>query len=273
MRYLSFAVFVYAFAPTIALSEDPILKPTQSRELFTSGTHGYHTFRIPAIIATKKGTLLAFCEGRKNSRSDTGDIDLVYRRSVDGGKTWSKLKVLWDDGPNTAGNPCPVVDQSNGRIWLPMTWNNGKDPQRKIQNKTSIDTRRVYHHVLRRRRRNLGETERDYQVREEARLDVVRHGTGQRHSDSTREIQRPTGDSLRPQRRRRREKPPPVALPVQRRSRQALEDQRIARRQHQRMRRRRAKRRPIDAQHAELSRERIAGRSHIRKTAGIRGRR
>ena len=138
------ALFLTLTSFSLTVADDKPLKPVLSTDLFTSGTHGYHTFRIPAVIATKKGTLLAFCEGRKNSRSDTGDIDLVYRRSTDGGKTWSKLQVLWNEGPNTAGNPCPVVDTSNGRIWLPMTWNNGKDPQRKIQNKTSIDTRRVF---------------------------------------------------------------------------------------------------------------------------------
>ena len=120
------------------------LRPTVTRDVFVSGQEGYHTFRIPSLMVTAKGTTLAFCEGRKNSRSDTGDIDLVLKRSRDGGKTWSKLQVVWNDGGNTCGNPCPVVDRSTGRIWLPMTWNHGKDPQRKIQNRTSIDTRRVF---------------------------------------------------------------------------------------------------------------------------------
>ena len=43
---------------------DPQLTP-----VFVSGTDGYHTYRIPALLVTKAGTLLAFCEGRKNSRS------------------------------------------------------------------------------------------------------------------------------------------------------------------------------------------------------------
>jgi len=55
--------------------------------LFESGKGGYDTYRIPAIIRTTKGTLLAFCEGRKNSSSDTGDIDLLLRRSLDNGFT------------------------------------------------------------------------------------------------------------------------------------------------------------------------------------------
>ena len=60
--------------------------------LFKGGEEGYRCFRIPAIVATGKGTLLAFAEGRKNGCGDTGDIDLVVKRSSDGGETWSALK-------------------------------------------------------------------------------------------------------------------------------------------------------------------------------------
>jgi sialidase-1 len=136
-----FAALVQFAVPAAA---DAPLKPVHSRDVFTNRTEGYHTFRIPAIIATPKGTLLAFSEGRKNSRSDAGDIDLVLKRSTDGGKTWGKLQIVWNDGQNTCGNPCPVVDETTGRIWLPMTWNHGKDRESQIQKKTSIDTRRVY---------------------------------------------------------------------------------------------------------------------------------
>ena len=67
--------------------------------------------------------------------SDTGDIDLLVKRSVDGGKTWGPQQVVWDDGANTCGNPCPVVDQTTGTIWLPMTWNHGKDTEKPDQAK------------------------------------------------------------------------------------------------------------------------------------------
>ncbi len=100
--------------------------------VFGAGQDGHHTFRIPALLVSAKGTLLAFCEGRKNSTSDTGDIDLVLRRSHDHGKTWQPLQVVWDDGANTCGNPCPVVDHDTGTIWLLMTHNHGKDTEAKI---------------------------------------------------------------------------------------------------------------------------------------------
>src|ERR1035437_6788136 len=61
--------------------------PLQQTDVFVSGQGGYHTYRIPALIVTSNQTLLAFCEGRKHSRSDTGDIDLLLKRSTDSGKT------------------------------------------------------------------------------------------------------------------------------------------------------------------------------------------
>ncbi|MBE0654806.1 MAG: exo-alpha-sialidase [Bacteroidales bacterium] len=112
--------------------------------LFESGTDGYHTFRIPAIVTTKKGTLLAFAEGRRNSTSDTGDIDLVLKRSEDDGKTWSDLTVIRSDRGNVCGNPAPVVDHTTGKIFLLSTWNLGTDHEPDIIDNTSEDTRRVF---------------------------------------------------------------------------------------------------------------------------------
>ncbi len=112
--------------------------------LWTSGRDGYHTYRIPALAVTTEGTLLAFCEGRKNSRSDSGDIDLLCKRSTDAGDSWSPPQIIWSDDANTCGNPCPVVDRTTGAIWLLMTWNLGEDHEREIIARTSRDTRRVY---------------------------------------------------------------------------------------------------------------------------------
>ncbi|WP_344980212.1 sulfatase-like hydrolase/transferase [Compostibacter hankyongensis] len=111
--------------------------------LFRSGENGYASYRIPAVVTTNHGTLLAFCEGRKKP-GDAGDIDLLYKRSTDGGKTWSEQQVIWNDGPNTCGNPCPVVDRRTGVIWLLMTRNNGDDTEREITRKTAQGTRTVW---------------------------------------------------------------------------------------------------------------------------------
>jgi sialidase-1 len=113
-------------------------------EIFVSGTEGYHTFRIPALITTQAGSVLAFCEGRKGGRGDTGDIDLVLRRSFDGGKTWGPIQLVADDGENTMGNPCPVVDGRTGTIWLPLTRNLGEDHEGKILSQESKESRTVW---------------------------------------------------------------------------------------------------------------------------------
>ncbi|MFZ2339206.1 MAG: sialidase family protein [Bacteroidales bacterium] len=110
--------------------------------LWKQGTGKYNNYRIPSLVISPQGTILAFCEGRE--AGDAGDINLLLRRSADNGLTWNEEIVVWDDGTNTCGNPCPVVDHSTGRVWLFMTWNNGKDHERDIINKRSIDTRVPY---------------------------------------------------------------------------------------------------------------------------------
>src|SRR5687768_1992802 len=95
----------------------------QRQELWVSGEGGYHTYRIPALCVTTKGTVLAFCEGRKHSRSDWGEIDVLVRRSTDGGKTWGAATVAASDPGMTVGNPAPVVDATTGIVWLLLTKN------------------------------------------------------------------------------------------------------------------------------------------------------
>ena len=111
---------------------------------FAGGKDGYHTYRIPALAVTPKGTVLAICEGRKNSWGDSGDIDQLLKRSTDNGRSWSEQKVIWDDGPNTCGNGCVVVDKETGSIFWFATWNRGEDHEGQIIAGTSKDTRRVF---------------------------------------------------------------------------------------------------------------------------------
>jgi sialidase-1 len=112
--------------------------------VYRSDTEGYNTFRIPAIVRAPNGDLLAFAEGRKKSRSDTGDIDLLLKRSTDGGKNWGPVQLLWDDGPNTCGNPCAVVDEKTGVVWLFSTHNLGKDAEKAINQGGAAGGRTVW---------------------------------------------------------------------------------------------------------------------------------
>ncbi|MGW7622543.1 sialidase family protein [Streptomyces antimycoticus] len=88
---------------------------------FRAGTEGYASYRIPAAVLTHDGTVLAFAEGRVNSSADDGHIDLVLKRSADGGRTWGVLQVVARNGDGTAGNPAPVVldgGPHDGRVLL-----------------------------------------------------------------------------------------------------------------------------------------------------------
>ena len=93
-------------------------------DLFRAGEGGYHTYRIPSLIVAPDGSILAICEGRRNTGSDFDDIDLMLRRSHDDGATWTDAQVIAADGEDTIGNACPVVDSHTGTIWLPHTKNN-----------------------------------------------------------------------------------------------------------------------------------------------------
>lgn len=85
----------------------------------------YACFRIPALVTTTNGTLLAFAEGRVKGCGDSGDVDLVLKRSTDGGRTWGPLQVVDEGAGDTHGNPAPVVDRRTGRVLLVETWNSG----------------------------------------------------------------------------------------------------------------------------------------------------
>lgn len=93
-------------------------------DVCTSGTEGYHTYRIPGIVLSSEGTLLAFYEGRKTSSCDHGDIDLVLRRSTDDGKTWAKPTELTQHVKNPdwgwfATGPGHGIQLSSGRLAIP----------------------------------------------------------------------------------------------------------------------------------------------------------
>ncbi|HLI93711.1 MAG TPA: sialidase family protein, partial [Puia sp.] len=114
-RIILFAVFsAVAFVVSAQRSKIPV---------FVSGTDGFASFRIPAIIRTPDNRLLAFCEGRVNGSADFGNIKIVMKRSSDEGKTWTTLQVVASNDTLQAGNPAPVMDLTDpaypkGRIFL-----------------------------------------------------------------------------------------------------------------------------------------------------------
>lgn len=112
---------------------------------FRAGDSGYASYRIPAVVATGGGRLLAFAEGRVESSADHGDIDVVLKRSTDGGRTWGRLQVVARNGTGTAGNPAPVV-LADGRVLLVHVRNAASATESRIRRGevSAADGRRVW---------------------------------------------------------------------------------------------------------------------------------
>jgi sialidase-1 len=85
-----------------------------------------------------------FAKAEKKSGSDSGDIDVLVRRSNDGGSTFEPAQIVWDDAENTCGNPCVVLDRNTKTVWLLMTHNLGMDNEAAVTNGTAQGTRTVW---------------------------------------------------------------------------------------------------------------------------------
>ena len=121
LNMLSFIVFLLCLSIQSSYQNNTIV--------FQSGESGYSCIRIPALLTTSKGTLIAFGEARLFSCADGTQIDIAYKRSTDNGKTWSELKILvrgneTGDAYTHAGNFAPVQLRYNQRILVPFTKNN-----------------------------------------------------------------------------------------------------------------------------------------------------
>ncbi|MEU5346487.1 MULTISPECIES: sialidase family protein [unclassified Streptomyces] len=113
---------------------------------YAAGQHGYDTYRIPATVTTRTGAVLAFAEGRRDGAGDTGNIDVVLRRSFDGGCTWGPLSVVAAGKGDTRGNPAPVVDPRTGKVVLLTSYNSGAVTEAQIMRGevTAEQSRRVF---------------------------------------------------------------------------------------------------------------------------------
>lgn len=132
MRTLLLCHFVLLW---LTVNSSPAASPLLEKiDLFTAGEEGYELYRIPGLVVTTKGTVLAYCEARRTTRGDWGEIDVMLRRSEDGGRTWAPREVLvhieGDEpvnpvaaaqnldrpGENTVNNPVAIVDQVTGAV-------------------------------------------------------------------------------------------------------------------------------------------------------------
>ncbi len=99
MKLLS--LFCLTLASSLSAAE-PFLETT---DVFPAEMNGVSRYRIPGIVVTQKGTVLAYSEARKNNSSDWGEIEVHLRRSTDGGKTWEAGKQIAHFGARMGGNP------------------------------------------------------------------------------------------------------------------------------------------------------------------------
>jgi sialidase-1 len=101
-------------------------------DVAVGGEGGYFAYRIPSVVTTARGTLVALFEGRKNDVNDSGDIDTLVSRSFDNGKAWTKHLVIADWGPETIGNPNTLIDRKTGTIWAFLSAHQARFPQKLI---------------------------------------------------------------------------------------------------------------------------------------------
>src|SRR4051812_17246360 len=130
----SFALGLASLAGAAAAAEDGPGPVPEKTDLWVGNTGGYAHYRIPGIVVTARGSLLAYCEARKDIRGDWGTIDVLLRRSSDGGKTWDAPRKivtppkgvgknpvalrqkLADPDEVTVNNPVAIVDRRGGAI-------------------------------------------------------------------------------------------------------------------------------------------------------------
>eukprot|EP01084_Bolivina_argentea_P106603 190717_1 len=126
----SFLHFTFLLIITVLYAIDGTSLKLKSEKVnvFTKGENGYFCIKIPDLILTINGTLIAFGEGRMGSCSDFTWTDLIYKRSTDNGKTWSSLQILRSNSTindtNTIGNAAPIQCNITKRILIPHCRNN-----------------------------------------------------------------------------------------------------------------------------------------------------
>jgi sialidase-1 len=108
---LLFASFVQGAAPSF-----------HTERLFEGGTGGYNIYRIPGIVVTKKGTVLAYTEARRTNGNDWDSIDIVMRRSTDSGATFSPQRVIARAPGKIERNPI-AIERKQGKPG-DITYNN-----------------------------------------------------------------------------------------------------------------------------------------------------
>jgi sialidase-1 len=106
--HLLLALMLICLLPAHAKDEVGIARNAalpEKVDIFSAGDDGVAHYRIPGVVVTPEGTVLAYCEARRKDRKDFGEIEIHMRRSTDGGKTWEPAKQIAHSGERIEGNP------------------------------------------------------------------------------------------------------------------------------------------------------------------------
>ena len=118
-RVLASCVLVMALGMSIARCAAASARQPVTSDVFVAGQDGVHTYRIPAVIVSPSGSLLVFCEARKEGIRDASPTDMVLKRSVDGGNTWLPTETLVrGEGSDAVMNPVAFVDRDTRTVFL-----------------------------------------------------------------------------------------------------------------------------------------------------------
>lgn len=100
------------------------IKPLSTQCLFDYGYHGAASYRIPSLLMTKDGVLIAGADQREANANDApNSINFTIRRSFDKGETWEDMQtILRYPGEGITGasviDSCLVQDEETGRIFV-----------------------------------------------------------------------------------------------------------------------------------------------------------
>ncbi len=119
---------------SLLLDAEPLFSYRPAKILRQAGQDSCDTYRIPGLVTTNEGSLIAVYDNRYNRSKDLQeDIDIGMSRSTDGGQTWEDMKVILDMGEwggrqerlNGAGDPCVLYDSNKGTLWVAALWMSG----------------------------------------------------------------------------------------------------------------------------------------------------
>ena len=211
-----------AFLPPASclLQAEPTPFPTVT--VFEGGKDGYNIFRIPAVIQAANTDLLVFCEARVGG--DASEIDLVMKRSEDGGKSWGPLQVVKESG--RLQKTLPHRNGDHRRQSRPRRRSSRPRPPRPHLAPLHRRERPRLHNPQRRPRRHLVAPPRNHRRRKKENLGLVRHRSRPFHPTPKRQTPRPPRRSHRPPARQQQQRTQRLggAYRLQRRPRRHLED-------------------------------------------------